>query len=187
MAVAGVADHRGWAVVVTVAPDGTIADRRRARLVDEALSSSPYEHEAQGLRLEDAIGLIREVEASVAAHVRTLWDALAAEHAVAAVALRDGPRVPGAIEEQIRSYHAQVRADSAMYLRLLAADAARRSWPIHTYDQRGVIDEATGTLGLAADHLAALRRDLGPPWTVDHRRAYAAALLARHDLTAGAG
>jgi hypothetical protein len=180
--VAGVADHRGWAVIVTVGRGGQIVDRRRARLVDSALPSSPFEHEAQALRLEDGIALVREVERSVDDHVRALWDALAAEHGVAAVAIRESPRVPTAIEEQIGSYHAQVRADSAMYLRLLVADAARRGWPVDRYDQRQVIDEATGTLDLAPEHLAAPRRELGPPWTIDHRRAFAAALLAQQDL-----
>jgi hypothetical protein len=69
-----------------------------------------------------------------------------------------------------------------MYLRLLAAGAAERGWPVHNYDQREVMDEATATLTLAPDHLAAPRRALGPPWTVDHRRAYAAALLAQLDV-----
>jgi hypothetical protein len=179
--VAGVADHRGWAVVVTVGPAGTIVDRRRSQLVDEALPASPFENEAQTVTLEDGIALVREVEHSIGAHVRALWHALADEHRVAAVAIREAPRVPAAIEEQIRSYHAQTRADSTMYLRLLAAEAARRGWPVHLYDQRGVIDEATATLDLSPEHLAAPRRELGPPWTIDHRRAYAAALLAQRD------
>jgi hypothetical protein len=31
----GVSDHGGWAVLVTVAGDGTLLDRRRVELVDE--------------------------------------------------------------------------------------------------------------------------------------------------------
>jgi len=34
-AIIGVSDHGGWAVLVTVASDGTLLDRRRVELVDE--------------------------------------------------------------------------------------------------------------------------------------------------------
>lgn len=132
--------------------------------------------------MDDGLALVREVEHSISEYVRVLWDALAADHHVGAVAIREMPRVPAALEAQISSYHARTRADSAMYLRLLADGATRRGWEVHFYDHRQVIDEATGTLGLAPEYLGAPRRDLGPPWTADHRRAYAAALLAHHDM-----
>ena len=180
--VAGVADHHGWAVVVIVAADGNVLDRRRAALVDPALPPAPIEHDAQDLRMEDAVTLVREVEHSIAGHVRALWDAVGAEHDIGAVAIREIPQVPAALEEQISSYHARTRADSALYLKLLAGDATGRGWEVQFYDHHRVIDEAIGTLGLASEYLGAPRRDLGPPWTADHRRAYAAALLAHHDM-----
>jgi hypothetical protein len=185
LTVAAVADHYGWAVVVTVAPDGTVVDRRRAELIDPALPSSPVEHEGQSLALEEAVTLVREVERSVALHVRALWDALGTDHDVAAVAIREIPRVPAEIAEQIRSYHAQTRADSTMYRRLLADHATHRGWAVHFYDHRHVVDEATATIDLSPQHLAAPRGRLGPPWTIDHRRAYAAALLVQHDHDPG--
>ena len=40
-AIIGVSDHGGWAVLVTVAEDGTLLDRRRVELVDKDL---PYRH-----------------------------------------------------------------------------------------------------------------------------------------------
>ena len=42
--VIGVSDHGGWAVLVTVARDGTLLDRRRVELVDD---------EGQPLRMQD--------------------------------------------------------------------------------------------------------------------------------------
>jgi hypothetical protein len=39
-AVIGVSDHAGWAVLVTVAGDGTLLDRRRVELLDEGHRSS---------------------------------------------------------------------------------------------------------------------------------------------------
>jgi len=40
-AIVGVSDHGGWAVLVTVAGDGTLLDRRRVELVDEGLPKLP--------------------------------------------------------------------------------------------------------------------------------------------------
>jgi len=46
----GVSDHGGWAVLVTVAPDGTLLDRRRVELVGEGLPKLPHHSEGQRLR-----------------------------------------------------------------------------------------------------------------------------------------
>jgi hypothetical protein len=156
-----------------------VVDRRRAELIDPDLPASPIHHECQSLPIDEAVALVHTVERSVAAHARAFWDELAADHPVDAVAIRESAELPPTIEEQIRSYHAQTRADPVMYRRLLIDDAARRGWAIHLYDHRRVADEATATLGLPPDHLASPRQELGAPWTADHRKAYAAALLAQ--------
>ena len=52
----GVSDHGGWAVLVTVAGDGTLLDRRRVELVDEDLPKIPHHSEGQVLPLDDASG-----------------------------------------------------------------------------------------------------------------------------------
>jgi hypothetical protein len=46
-AVVGVSDHGGWAVLVTVARDGMLLDRRRVELVDDDLPGIPHHHESQ--------------------------------------------------------------------------------------------------------------------------------------------
>jgi hypothetical protein len=183
VSVVGLADHYGWAAVVVVGPDGSVLDRRRAELIDDGLPASPIHHECQSLPIDEAIALVHDVERSVAQHAAVLWDALAIEHDVTAVAIREIPELPSTIEEQIRSYHAQTRADPAMYRRILADDAARRGWAVRFYDHRRVIDEAVATLGIDEDELAEPRSAFGPPWTVDHRRALAAALMVRRDTT----
>ena len=180
--VAGIADHYGWAAVVTVGPGGVVVDRRRAQLVDPALPASPIHHEAQALPIDQAIALVHEVARSIAGHVAALWDELAAEHPVTAVALKQLPVLPEELADQIRSYHAQTRADPARYRRLLAEGASGRGWAVEWYDHRRVVDEATAALGLGPGHVEAPRARLGAPWTADHRRAYAAALLAQHHL-----
>src|SRR5258708_9522420 len=50
----GVSDHGGWAVLVTVARDGTLLDRRRVELVGEGLPKLPHHSEGQGRPLDDA-------------------------------------------------------------------------------------------------------------------------------------
>jgi hypothetical protein len=174
--VAGVADHYGWAAVVVVGEDGSVVERRRAPLLDDALPASPIHHECQSLPLAEAEALVAEVEASVAVHVRSLWDSLAEQFGLGAVAVREIPDLPESLEARITSYHAQTRADPAMYRRLLVEDAARRGWEVTHYDHRSVESEATSALGV---DLTAPRETFGPPWAADHRKAYAAALLAQ--------
>ena len=50
----GVADRGGWAVLVTVARDGTLLDRRRMELLDAGLPKLPH-HDGQGLQLDEAL------------------------------------------------------------------------------------------------------------------------------------
>ncbi len=59
----GVSDHGGWAVLVTVARDGTLLDRRRVELVDEGLPKIPHHSEGQGLPIEEAVALVERVRA----------------------------------------------------------------------------------------------------------------------------
>ncbi len=173
MKVAGLADHYGWVAVVVVGPDGSVVDRRRAELLEAGLPASPFHHEAQPLPDDEAVALVAEVERSAAEHAAALWDELDVD----AVAIREIPRLPDTVVEQIRSYHAQTRADGAMYRRVLADDACGRGWPVHFYDHLTVEKEAAAELGIDP---AAPREVLGAPWNADHRKAYAAALLAQH-------
>ena len=55
----GVSDHGGWAVLVTVAADGTLLDRRRVELVDDNLPGIPHHHEAQLLPIDDGVAISR--------------------------------------------------------------------------------------------------------------------------------
>src|SRR5688572_8384663 len=49
----GVADHSGWAVMITVGGDGALLDRRRVELVAEDLPKHPHHHEGQTLPLRE--------------------------------------------------------------------------------------------------------------------------------------
>ena len=60
-AVVGVADHAGWAVLVTVSSDGSLLDRRRVALIDDALPKLPHHHEGQRMPLEKAVDLVKDL------------------------------------------------------------------------------------------------------------------------------
>ncbi len=73
----GVSDHGGWAMLVTVARDGTLFDRRRVELVCEGLPNLPHHGEGQRLPLDEAVELVERVRVSAERHAVLAWDAVA--------------------------------------------------------------------------------------------------------------
>jgi hypothetical protein len=181
-AIVGASDHAGWAVLVTVARDGTLIDRRRVTLVDDGLPVLPHHHDAQGLPPEEGVALVEHVRASAERCTRAALDALGAELSVtiAGIALRKCPELPPTIAERIASYHAQTRADSVMYRDVLAGAARARRWSVSWYEPKRVFDDAARALGRKTISylLTETGRSLGPPWQKDHRLAMAGAIAA---------
>src|SRR5664279_364239 len=95
-AIIGISDHGGWAVLVTVAGDGTLLDRRRVELVDEDLPKIPHHSEGQGLPLDEAVALVERVRVSAERHAKLGLDAVAMNTPgrVRGVALRQCPALP---------------------------------------------------------------------------------------------
>jgi hypothetical protein len=117
-AVIGVSDHGGWAVLVTVAGDGTMLDRRRVELVDEDLPKIPHHSEAQSMPLDKAVALVGRVQVSAERHAKLALDCVAAAvpGRIVGVALRECPEwLPATIAERIKDYRAQTVADWVMY------------------------------------------------------------------------
>ncbi|MDX6554317.1 MAG: hypothetical protein QOD86_512 [Miltoncostaeaceae bacterium] len=89
----GIADHLGWAVVVTATDDGEVVDRRRIELVEPGLSSAPI-HYDRGRRDDAAAAeLVAAVRASAARLAAAALDELAAAlpAPIVAMALRAWP------------------------------------------------------------------------------------------------
>ncbi len=170
-AIVGVADHAGWAVLVTAARDGTLLDRRRVVLLDEGLPSLAYHHDAQALPLEEAVELIERVRASAGRHAKLALDALALSVAspILGIALRQCPPLPPTIAGRLADYRAQNVADTVMFRQALAGAAEGRGWAVHWYNAKKVLETAEGV---------DLRRAIGPPWGQDHKIAMAAAMAA---------
>jgi hypothetical protein len=182
-AIIGVSDHGGWAVLVTVARDGRLLDRRRVELVDEELPKIPHHSEGQSLPLDKAVELVERVRVSAERHAKLALDAVATAvpGRVRGVALRECPDwLPPTIAERIKDYRAQNIADWVMYRKALAAAAETRDWAVHWYDARKVLDAASEALRIADldAHFRALRKSIGPPWGKDHKVAMAAAIVA---------
>jgi hypothetical protein len=178
----GVSDHGGWAVLVTVAGDGTLLDRRRVELVDEDLPKIPHHSEGQGLPLHEAVALVGRVQRSAERHANLSLDAVAntLPGRIHGVALRQCPRLPPTIAERIKDYRAQNVADWVMYRRALAAAAEARGWAVHWFDAKKVFEGASEAL-LIEDldaHFLQLRKSIGAPWSKDHKLAMAAAIVA---------
>ena len=169
MAIIGVSDHGGWAVLVTATADGTLLDRRRVELVDADLPKMPIHCEGQSIPIDEAVALVERVRASAERHALLCLEAVAMTlpGRIRGVALRQCPELPSTIAEQIQNYRAKNVADWVMYRRALAAAAEARGWEVHWYDAKQV---------LATAEPVQLRKSVGPPWTADHKVAMAAAM-----------
>ena len=174
-AIAGIADHCGWAVVLCVA-DGEVIDRRRIELIAPGLPAMPHHHDAQGLPAEEAVALIERVRASAALCAAKALAALPLN--VQAITIRKRPPLPPTIAERIANYHAQTRADGIMYRDALAEAAQALGWSVKEYGARTVFVQAAEALGLddISPRLRQIGNRLGPPWRKDHQLAAAAAM-----------
>jgi hypothetical protein len=181
-AIVGVADHGGWAVLVTAAADGTLLDRRRIELVDPDLPALPHHHDALALPVDEGVKLVERVSASADRRAKLGLDAVATAtpRRIAGIALRECPPLPPTIAERLSNYRAQNVADWVMYRQALAAAAEARGWAVHWYNAKTVLDSARRALrGRDLDaHFAQVRKAAGPPWTADHKVAMAAAIVA---------
>jgi hypothetical protein len=178
----GVSDHGGWAVLVTVAGDGTLLDRRRVELVDEDLPKIPHHSEGQRLPLDEAVALVERVRVSAERHAKLRLDevAMTVPGRILGVTLRQCQALPPTIAERIKDYRAQNVADWVMYRKALAAAADARGWSVHWYDAKKVFDAARQALRIEDldAHFLKLRKSIGPPWSKDHKLAMAAAIVA---------
>jgi hypothetical protein len=176
----GVSDHGGWAVLVTVSPDGTLLDRRRVELVGEGLPKIPHHSEGQRVPLDEAVELVERVRASAERHSVLALDAVTlAVPCILGVALRKCQQLPPTIAERIKDYRAQNVADWVMYRKALASAAEARGWPVQWYDAKSVLCAAGQALGVddLDAHFLQVRRAIGPPWDKDHKLAMAAAIV----------
>jgi hypothetical protein len=194
-ATVGVAENSNSAVLITVARDGTLLDRRHIDLTDRGLPTHPHHHEgswavgrylntpgARALPISEVVALVERVRASAARGAREALDALAVAVPVpiTTIAIRACPELPPTIEARIADHRAQTVADSVMYREALAAAAGARGWSVHWYDRERVFRDAAKALGRRHidRFVEVMGRAIGPPWHAKHKLAAAAALAA---------
>jgi hypothetical protein len=177
----GIADHFGWAVAVTASADHEVVDRRRIELVEPGMSPAPIHYESKRLDVAATAALVAEVRSSVARATSAALDELATvlPEPVVSISLRAWPLdFPEDIAVQRRTPY-EARADAIMYRQVLADLAHARDWPVHLYDAKHVVGQATALLATRAEEvLEGPRATLGPPWTKDHRMALAATIVS---------
>ena len=193
--VVSVAEHTGWAHLVCVAAPGlvpAVVARRRVTLIDSGLPTQPYEHDSTALREDQANALIAKVRRSVAAHTadaltRVVTD-LPPSYSVVALAIRKPPfaDLPATIAAVRASYRLQCAADGMMYQLAICRAARQLGLDVQMYRRGGEVSWAARqlrvTLREVDEFVSRAGRPAGPPWTQEHRRAYAAgiAVLATH-------
>jgi hypothetical protein len=191
--VAGIADHNGWAIFVSVsAKNGSpqVVDRRRVELIEPGLPKQPYEHETAGMNAAEAGRLVQEVRES-AVHCAqralsqlrsSLGSKLGAGRETVSIALRDAPlpRLPGSVAEAHASWYILMRADAMLYYGALCTAAASLGIEVATFPRGEERRHAAGAMATTAEHLdpflSGLRASLGPPWQQDHQAAAARAI-----------
>ena len=189
--VIGVAEHTGWAHLVSVAERDTVPEvitRRRVALIERGLPTQPYEHDATAMREDEAQALVERVRRSIAicaadALHRLVTD-LASTHAVVALAIRKPPfpRLPKRVAEVLTSYRLMCAADGMLYQLALCRAAEQLGLDVQL-SRRGeetaraaqILDVTPGAI---EEFLTRTGRPAGPPWTQEHRRAFAAGIAA---------
>ncbi len=191
----GVTEHGNSALLVTVASNGELVDRRCIDLTDSRLPTHPHHHEgswavgryknspwAREISLAAAIELVECVRVAAERGARACLNALAAEvpTAITRIAIRACPELPPTVEERIRDNRAQSVADTVMYREALASAAEAHGWSVSWYDRARVFNDAATVLDCNDINafLLAMGRSVGPPWQAKHKLAAAAALAA---------
>jgi hypothetical protein len=187
--VIGVADHSGWAHLVSVAAvNGApgVIDRRRVELIEKGVPNQPYHHETLAMSEPDAEQLLDRVRKSISSFVdealKRLSADLKSEYRVKALTLREPtlPSLPATVAEVHASYRVTCAADGMLYHSAICRAARERKWEVEFFRRGGTAVQAAEAMSTSLSgverFLDDLGKALGPPWTKEHRDAAAAAI-----------
>jgi hypothetical protein len=186
-----VSEHTGWAYVVCVSARDrrpVVITRRRIALIDRGLPTQPYEHETRAKRPDEAEALVANVRNSVARTtdlaLGRLVDELSREHPVTTLTIRKPPfdKLPASVAAVHASHQLLCSADGVLYHLAVCNAAKRLGLEVQLCRRGDEIGLAAAALGVSLDAVEQFvtgpGRPSGPPWTVEHRRGYAAAIGA---------
>jgi hypothetical protein len=190
-----VAEHTGWAHIVCVAArDGVpaVIERRKVTLIDAGLPTQPYEHDSRALPEDQADTLIARVRESIARHAARALQRLVAElrpaHEGVALAIREPPfpDLPRSVATVRQSVRLTNCADGMLYQMAMCRAARQIGLDVAMCRRGQESSRAAQQLDVALEEIeefvSGAGRPPGPPWTEEHRRAFAAgiAVLAAH-------
>ena len=191
LCVLSVAEHAGWAHVVCVGERNnvpTVLGRRRVTLIDPDLPTQPYHHEATALTDDEANALIarvrRSIERCATDALQRLVTELAPTQAIIALAIRRPPydELPETYTPVRESYRLMCAADGMLYQLAICRAARQLELDVQMCRRGQERSLAAKQLGVTVDRadefVSRSGRPSGPPWTEEHRRAYAAGISA---------
>jgi hypothetical protein len=188
--VVSVAEHAGWAHLVSVSMVGrvpAVVDRRRVALIDPGLPALPYHHDTIGMREDEANALIARVRRSIGSRtslaLQQVMTDLAPAYLIVALAIRKPPfaELPRTVAAVWKSYRLQCAADGMMYQLAMCRAASDLGLEVHLCRRGEEAARAAEKLGTSPDEVESFvgtGRPPGSPWTREHRRAYAAGIAA---------
>jgi hypothetical protein len=189
--VVSVAEHTGWAHLVCVSVHANVpavVERRRVTLIDRGLPTQPYEHDTRAMSANDATALIARVNKSVSActalALRRVRSELAPAYDIVALAIREPPfpSIPKRVAEVHASYPLLCSADGMLYQQAICREATRLKLDVQLCRRGEESARAAEQLGVTPADVEAFvagpGRPAGPPWTLEHRRAFAAGIAA---------
>ena len=172
--------HTGWAAMVAVSPDYKVYLRRRVELLDGSVPRFVY-HSAAEMALADAVRLIRSAEEIASAHAQsamkdTIEHLQAANLVVTACGVAVGStKLPVDLSAILRS-HALIHAgEGALFQKAVIGAAEQQGFAVAAVREKGLWAGAGPELRA---RIEAMRKEFGPPWTMDHKIAAAVALAA---------
>jgi hypothetical protein len=187
--VVSVAEHTGWAHLVCVAAHGNVpvvVERRRVALIEAGLPAMPYEHDTTAMRENEANAVIARVRRSIATRtsevLRRVVAELAPAHTAVALAIREPPfdELPSTVAAVRSSYRLLCAADGLLYQLAICHAARRLGLDVQMCRRGEEAARAAKHLGVTPDvvdeFVSRTGRPAGPPWTQEHRRAYAAGI-----------
>ena len=182
----GVADHIGWAEIVTVRrTQGAfeILSRRHVVLVDAGLASAPYHHEGLKLPIAKVAPLVAKTAASTAARCREELEWQIKHYRAEGVAIQASPyaALPETLAEVLESYSLTCAADGMMYREAIADAAVALGLKVDRYPRKSDrLAAAAEALGMKKTEVGILVRafgsQIGTPWRKEHQEAAASAL-----------
>jgi hypothetical protein len=165
-----------------------VIERRRVTLIDPGLPTLPYHHDTLNMREDEANALIARVQQSIAARtsdaLTRVVTELAPAYAVVALAIREPPfaELPDAVAEVRKSYRLQCAADGMMYQLAICSAARQLGLDVQMCRRGKETSRAAQQLGVTPgeieEFVGRTGRPSGPPWTEEHRRAFAAGIAA---------